>query len=88
MTAHLKKAESVLRLDDQSRYEYFVRKVADFEVVWSLFDKGGYYPYPYWCACFAGGMSMMSGIERITRMLANVPANEWRGALEARQAGA
>lgn len=25
---------------------------------------------------------MMSGIERITRMLANVPANEWRGALE------
>ncbi|EDT43095.1 DUF2750 domain-containing protein [Burkholderia ambifaria] len=40
MTAHLKKIENVLRLDAQSRCEYFIRKVADFEVVWSLFDQG------------------------------------------------
>lgn len=40
MTAYLKKIENVLRLDAPSRSEYFVRKVADFEVVWSLFDKG------------------------------------------------
>jgi len=40
MTEHMKKTENVLRLDAQSRCEYLVRKVADFEVVWSLFDKG------------------------------------------------
>lgn len=41
MTAYLKNIENVLRLDAQSRCDYFVRKVADFEVVSGLFDKGG-----------------------------------------------
>ncbi|HVW50489.1 MAG TPA: DUF2750 domain-containing protein [Trinickia sp.] len=40
MAAHSKKIENVLRLDEQSRCDYFVRKVADFEVVWGLFDTG------------------------------------------------
>lgn len=40
MTAHSTKIENVLRLDASSRCDYFVRKVADFEVVWGLFDTG------------------------------------------------
>lgn len=40
MTARSKKIENVLRLDASSRCDYFVRKVADFEVVWGLFDTG------------------------------------------------
>ncbi|CAI8865887.1 MULTISPECIES: DUF2750 domain-containing protein [Burkholderia] len=40
MSAHPKKIENVLRLNAQSRCEYFIRKVSDFEVVWSLFDQG------------------------------------------------
>lgn len=39
MTAYLKNIENVLRLDAQSRCDYFVRKLADFEVVSGLFDK-------------------------------------------------
>ncbi|WP_230939796.1 DUF2750 domain-containing protein [Burkholderia territorii] len=40
MVVHPKKIESVLRLDSQARCDYFVRKVADYEVVWGLFGTG------------------------------------------------
>jgi len=40
MTARSKKIENVLRLDASSRCDYFVRKVADFEIVWGLFNTG------------------------------------------------
>jgi len=40
MAAHHKKIENVLKLEPQARYDYFIRKVADFEVVWGLFDNG------------------------------------------------
>lgn len=40
MTMHPKKIENVLTLDAQARCDYFVRKVADFETVWELFDQG------------------------------------------------
>ncbi|KVF68041.1 hypothetical protein WS75_30070 [Burkholderia sp. FL-7-2-10-S1-D7] len=55
MTAHPKKIESVLRLDAQTRCDYFIRKVADFETVWGLFDTGwatasanGHIAIPFW----------------------------------------
>ena len=37
---HPKKLESVSRLPSEERYGYFVRKVADFEKLWGLFDDG------------------------------------------------
>ncbi|WP_423380453.1 DUF2750 domain-containing protein [Burkholderia sp. LMG 32019] len=40
MAAHPRKIESVLRLDAHARSDYFIRKIADFEVVWGLFDTG------------------------------------------------
>lgn len=40
MAAHHKKIENLLKLEPQARYDYFIRKVADFEVVWGLFDNG------------------------------------------------
>ncbi|MBU6956900.1 DUF2750 domain-containing protein [Pseudomonas sp. CVAP len=40
MGTHQKKIENVLRLAPQERYDYFIRKVADVEVVWALFDNG------------------------------------------------
>lgn len=40
MTAHPKKIENVLRLDTSARCDYFIRKVADSEMIWGLFDIG------------------------------------------------
>ncbi|MEI8372831.1 MAG: DUF2750 domain-containing protein [Planctomycetota bacterium] len=37
---HPKQFESVTALDAPNRYSYFVRKVADFEKVWGLFEDG------------------------------------------------
>lgn len=37
---HSRKLESISGLKAVERYSYFVRKVADFEVVWGLFDDG------------------------------------------------
>nr|WP_081054135.1 DUF2750 domain-containing protein [Burkholderia vietnamiensis] len=55
MKPHPKKIENVLRLDTQARCDYFVRKVADSEVVWGLFDTGwaigtsdGHTVIPFW----------------------------------------
>jgi hypothetical protein len=31
---------SVTTLDAPERYDYFIRKICDFEVVWGLFDEG------------------------------------------------
>ena len=35
-----KEIEAVLMLPGPKRFDYFVKKVADFEKVWGLFDKG------------------------------------------------
>lgn len=40
MTIHSKKIENVLKLEPRARYEYFVGKVADFEIVWGLYGEG------------------------------------------------
>jgi len=35
-----KKIENILKMSESERYDYFVRKVADFEEVWGLSDNG------------------------------------------------
>lgn len=35
-----KEFEAVVKLPASKRYEYFIKKVADFEEVWGLFDEG------------------------------------------------
>ncbi|MEN6316564.1 MAG: DUF2750 domain-containing protein [Clostridiaceae bacterium] len=35
-----KEIESVSKLSGSKRYEYFIKKVADFEEVWGLYDNG------------------------------------------------
>jgi hypothetical protein len=40
MSIHAKKIENVLKLNSLDRYDYFIRKVADLEVVWGLFKDG------------------------------------------------
>ena len=37
-----KEVEHVIKLDDRKKYEYFVKKVADFEVLWSLAEDDGF----------------------------------------------
>lgn len=37
---HSKKVENILLLTGKERYEYFVRRVSDFEQVWGLFSDG------------------------------------------------
>ena len=37
---NLKKIENILNMDAGGRYQYFIRKIADFEVVWGLYDNG------------------------------------------------
>jgi Protein of unknown function (DUF2750) len=37
-----KKIESVIKLPINERYDYFVRKVAEFDEVWGLFDTNGW----------------------------------------------
>lgn len=40
MKAHYEKLKNILALAPQERYEYFIRKVADFGTVWGLYDGG------------------------------------------------
>jgi len=35
-----KKIENILRMSEDERYNYFIRKVADFEELWGLNDDG------------------------------------------------
>ena len=37
---HKKKIENLIKMTGKDRYQYFIRKVADFETVWSLFADG------------------------------------------------
>lgn len=37
---HLKKIENILSQTAKERYEYFIRKVSDFEQVWGLYNDG------------------------------------------------
>lgn len=37
-----KEVENVLKLDNSQKYEYFIKKIADFEEVWSLKDDDGW----------------------------------------------
>ncbi|WP_081103757.1 DUF2750 domain-containing protein [Burkholderia anthina] len=73
MTAYLNNIENVLRLDAQSRCDYFVRKVADFEVVWGLFDKG-------WATAHTGAATVVPfwPEEEFARLCAT---DEWQGFL-------
>lgn len=55
MPSHPKKIRNVEHLDDEARRDYFVRKVADFEVVWGLGEEGwatsnvgGVVAVPFW----------------------------------------
>lgn len=34
--------EQVLKLDNEKKYEYFIKKITDFEEVWSLKDEEGW----------------------------------------------
>ncbi|KVU70885.1 hypothetical protein WK72_10250 [Burkholderia ubonensis] len=52
---HRHKLDNVLKLDAPARCDYFVRKIADFAVVWGLFDagwataqQGGAIVIPFW----------------------------------------
>jgi len=35
-----KKIENILKMTEDERYDYFIRKVADFEQIWGLNDNG------------------------------------------------
>lgn len=35
-----KKVDNILKLSSEDRYAYFVRKIADFEEVWGLYNDG------------------------------------------------
>jgi hypothetical protein len=35
-----KKNENVIKLSSEDRYNYFIRKVADFEEIWGLYNDG------------------------------------------------
>lgn len=37
---HPKKIQSISSLKPEDRFDFFIRKVADFEVVWGLYDEG------------------------------------------------
>lgn len=37
-----KEVESVLKLDNHKKYEYFLKKIADYEEIWSLKDEDGW----------------------------------------------
>lgn len=49
MTSNSRKLQNVQSLSDEARRDYFVRKVADFEVVWGLSDRG-------WATAETGGV--------------------------------
>ncbi len=36
---HSKEIENILKLEPQKRYEYFIRKIADFEELWTIVDE-------------------------------------------------
>lgn len=38
-----KQIENILKLEPQKRYEYFIRKVADFEELWTIVNEDGDY---------------------------------------------
>ncbi|MGV2450274.1 UNVERIFIED_CONTAM: DUF2750 domain-containing protein [Ralstonia mannitolilytica] len=38
-----KKVENILKLEPFKRYEYFIKKIADFEQLWTIIDQGGNY---------------------------------------------
>ena len=37
-----KETEHVLKVDNRKKYEYFIKKTADYEEVWALRDKDGW----------------------------------------------
>lgn len=37
-----KEIENVLKVDNRKKYEYFIKKTADYEEVWALRDKDGW----------------------------------------------
>ncbi|WP_077415939.1 DUF2750 domain-containing protein [Chryseobacterium sp. JV274] len=40
---HIKEIENILKLEPFKRYEYFIKKVADFEQLWTIIDQDGNY---------------------------------------------
>jgi hypothetical protein len=57
MKISVKHLESVIKLPGQNRYEYFIKKVSDWEKVWGLFSDGwalteddGKVAFPLWPA--------------------------------------
>lgn len=40
---NLKEIENVSKLEPQKRYQYFIKKIADFEELWTITDNEGYY---------------------------------------------
>ena len=40
MKAHCEKLKNILALTPEPRYEYFIRKITDFETLWGLYDGG------------------------------------------------
>ncbi|TZG00041.1 DUF2750 domain-containing protein (plasmid) [Chryseobacterium panacisoli] len=40
---HSKEIENILRLEPIKRYEYFIKKAADFEQLWTIIDQDGDY---------------------------------------------
>lgn len=66
VTAHPQKLHNLLQMAPEARLDYFIRKIADFEVVWALVDAQGHLArgldrssVPFWpeeaiatlCAC-------------------------------------
>ncbi len=40
---HSKEIENILKLEPFKRYEYFIKKAADFEQLWTIIDQDGDY---------------------------------------------
>lgn len=67
----MRKIENVLKLDSKFRFNYFIRKVVDFEVVWGLYGTG-------WVTSIVNGEEVIPfwPEEEFARICAD---GEWKG---------
>ena len=67
----LRRIENIFKLDSRLRFDYFIRKVVDFEVVWGLYGTG-------WAASIVNGEEVIPfwPEEEFARICAD---GEWKG---------
>jgi len=56
---HSKEIENILKLEPQKRYEYFIRKIADFEELWTIVDENEDY-----AISSVDGKTLISGLRK------------------------